>query len=315
MKKLLGIVLLSLSFTFGAFAEQAEIVIDAVVASVNGKPITLQDLSQRLPTPKRLSISEVSSSDELKSLLNSIILEHLIIEEAATKKVQATDAEIESYLNEIARRNNLTRADFEAALLKEGGTLQAYRGKVKIEILRSKLTSQLVQGSVSVSQDEINSYLKEHPVFSKKGESVKLSRILLDPSNKSEEEVKTKIKEILESLSSGTSFGDVAEKYSEAPEATQGGTLGVVSLGDLSDEIRGALEGRAIGEVSPPVPTEAGIAFFRIEERIAPADDSSNNSVLIEQIRKQLREQKTSERVQKYYNEELPALYAVEKKI
>jgi hypothetical protein len=57
-----------------------EIVIDAVVATVDDKPITLTDLSARLTPRRKLSFQQAAQDQEAQQALDAMILEKLIEE-------------------------------------------------------------------------------------------------------------------------------------------------------------------------------------------------------------------------------------------
>ena len=114
-------------------AAPQELVIDAIVGSVDDKPITLSDLNARL-APRRLTLAEAGKEPEASRVLDQIILEKLLEEEAKAKRVNVTDAEVQEYLQEVMQRNGLSEGEFQAALAKEGRSVSAYKQQIKILI-------------------------------------------------------------------------------------------------------------------------------------------------------------------------------------
>ena len=48
----------------------AEILVDTIIASVNQKPITLRQLEQRLPAPRRLNLATLASDPEVQKFVD-----------------------------------------------------------------------------------------------------------------------------------------------------------------------------------------------------------------------------------------------------
>ena len=241
MKPLHALVLLSCSLTaFSSAVCQAtptskttskaaqDIVIDAVVATVNEKPITLSQVLKRLQPPRNMPLSEASHDPEVRSALDSIIMEMLVEEEADRRKVGVSDGEIQEYIVEVASRNNMTEPAFEQALAATGKTMPEYKKQVRLDILRSKLISTAVKGGVSVSDQEIDAYVSEHQEMLHSSAKLKLRQIFISTDGHSDDEAQKLMAEAQQKLSDGDSFSDVAESLSEGPEAKEGGMIGLL---------------------------------------------------------------------------------------
>ena len=110
------------SFPLTGICEPREILIDTVLASVAGTPITLRELEAQYsllyPSAKRTvaSAEQVAQSPELKKLLEMLINQKLIEAEAEKRKIKVSVNDVERYIDQVARQNNLSRSDFELAL-------------------------------------------------------------------------------------------------------------------------------------------------------------------------------------------------------
>jgi parvulin-like peptidyl-prolyl isomerase len=71
---------------------------------------------------------------------------------------------------------------------------------------------------------------------------------------------------VLEELSQGEKFEDLAKDLSECDSASKGGNLGLIVSGQVAPEFERALYHLAEGELSDPVETEYG---FHIIQRLA----------------------------------------------
>ena len=296
---------------------EKKLVIDAIVASVNGEPITLSDIEKVLGDNQKLTLDAASSDPEVRLVVEQLILERLIYEEAKERNLGVSDGEIERYIDEVTRRNRMDRASFEAALKKEGKTITGYKEQIKTEILKTKIASGFMQSGVAVSEDEIDEHIKELPALNKSGAKVKLSQIFISTADRSEEAARREIEKAQTELEEGSSFSTVAKSMSEGVEASEGGSLGVIPEEDLGMTIFDALFGLEEGEVTSIVTSENGLHLFKLEERFVQSEDDEEevNDSLRGEIREQLKRRKLEERMQEFFTLELQKLHAVDKKI
>ncbi len=294
-----------------------EIILDAIVASVDDKPITLSDLARRLSPPRKLSLREISNDQEAMKALDSMILERLIELEAAAKQISISDQEVDDYVNEVAARNSLSRPEFEAALKKEGQTIDSYRKQIRLDILRTKLTSTMMRGGVSVSDGEIDDYIENHPELSQSGTAIKLSLITIAQEGRSQEQVETKIAEVLAALDAGDAFPEVAKRFSDGPNTAEGGSLGLVAESDLSPAIVQAIFPLDKGQHSPPIRSVQGAQIFYVEQRFSAIDDEDDEEHLLavrQEVKSLLQKQKSQERVSSFFINDLYKKHSVDKK-
>jgi peptidyl-prolyl cis-trans isomerase SurA len=295
-------------------APTKELVVDAVVASVNGKPITLADVSARLGSASALTLSSLSSNPQAKQALEQIIFERLIEEESVNRKIRVSDAEVDGYLEEVAKKNKMSREQFESALRAHAQRVDVYRDQVKTDILRSRLISQLMQQGAAVNEEDIAEYLKEHPALTRAGSKVKLSQIVVNTAARSPEEALARATEARSLIEEGKAFDRVAEAYSDGAEATDGGSLGVVAEEELSPKVFEALLSVKEGEVTPLVELPDGYRFFLVEKRYLEKEKEVDEGILAE-VRKALSEKKLQERVQMFFTTDLLKLHTVDRKV
>jgi peptidyl-prolyl cis-trans isomerase SurA len=303
------------SSSYAAPPDQAapEMLVDTVLASIDGKPITLIDLKERLGINGPLSLREVSSDPKYRYTLDALILEQLVEVEAASRRISVSAQDIDSYTEEVASRNNLSRAGFEQALQSEGHKLDGYRARIRFEILKSRLASAVFQGGSSVSEQDVDKYLESRPELAVTGSHVRLSRVFTD-RRRDADKAKEKILAAREALSSGRKFADIAREFSEAPEAAAGGSLGLVAEKNLHPSILEQVMELKEGEVSEVIANEAGYQIIMLEER---TEDGSEEGAakLREGIRSTLSREKQEGRMQTYFSSELPAKHSVDRKI
>lgn len=300
--------------------QQSEIILDAVIASVDEKPITLRELNSRMTPPRKLALRDVAADTEAQKTLDALTFERILEAEAALKRVTVEDMEVEDYTNEVARRNSLSRPDFEALLAKEGKSIDWYKQQVKSDILKTKLAGNITRGGISVSETEIDEYLTNNPVVKTAGASVKLRVLTISTTGRSADEVTAKTQEVETALASGEDFGEVAKRLSDGANKEDGGSLGIIAQADLSSDVAAALHGVEAGSYTKPVSTGDAVQIFFVEERFGSDDsddtepDENEEKAHREEARKAIQRQKTDEKLSAYFSTEIYKNHPVDKK-
>lgn len=293
-----------------------EILLDAVVASVNGKPITLDDISKYLTPARKLSLEQARQDPQVRNILESLVTEELIRQEAKSKNIEVSKADIDSYMNELAQKNGLDRAALEHALLKEVPSIEQYKKRIEIDILKSRLLGALVRDSAGISDRDIDDYLKEHPELNTGSNKIKLSHLMVATNeNRDLIQARATAQSIYEKLKEDLStenFAKMVAEYSDSPNKSEAGSLGTLSEDELSPQIQGAIAQLKAGQISSPIEDENGVQIFMVNERISDQQAKEKNREL---VRKILERDKIESKLGSYFTVDLYKLYHVEKKI
>lgn len=300
--------------------QTGEIVLDAVIASVDEKPITLSELGARLTPPRKLALKELAADQEAQKVLDSLTFERILEGEASLKHITVAEEEVEEYANEVARRNSLSRAEFEAVLAKEGKSIDWYKHQVRTDILKSKLAGSISRGGVSVSESEIDEYITNNPMPKISGPSVKLRVISISTSGRSSEEVAAKTQAVEAALTKGEDFGDVAKQLSDGANNEDGGSLGIIAETELSSDVADAIKSVDAGSHSKAIQSGDAVQIFFVEQRFEGADSDDDEPSEAEQeahreeARKAIQKQKTEEKLSAYFSTEIYKNHPVDKK-
>ncbi len=119
-----------------------------VVATVNGSPIS------------RLSVISKLEKTSGKSLLDSVITEKLIQGEAKAKKIVLTDDEVSAEIKKIKDQIIAQGGDINALLAEQGMSMD----DLEKQIMLQKQVEKLVGDKISVTDEEINEYIKDNSV-------------------------------------------------------------------------------------------------------------------------------------------------------
>ncbi len=268
---------LALLASLAAPAGAAELV-DRVVAVVNGKLITLFDVNTRLADMVQqtqgvaLKPDDPRLDDLRRQVLESMITD-LVIESEATKlKLTVSETEIDSQIEEIKKKNNLTQQQFVTELAKEGLTLKQFRDKLRVDSIKKRLLGFMVHRKVLVTDDEIRDYYEKNKGSLSAAKSVLGPKVsgglgfIMVPSKKQAEELRAKIN------AGSMTFADAAKKFSIGPGRDQGGDLGDVQVKDLAPPLRSALTAVPPGQVSEPVLLDGKAVLLVQRTASAPAE-------------------------------------------
>jgi parvulin-like peptidyl-prolyl isomerase len=94
-------------------------------------------------------------------------------------------------------------------------------------------------------------------------------------------QAKQKITAAENDLKQGTSFENVAKKYSEGQSAQNGGELGFIPVSNLAPEIKQAIQNQKINQVSNVVESSLGFHLVAVEER---KQEQGQDTVRLKQI-------------------------------
>ncbi len=110
-----------------------------------------------------------------------------------------------------------------------------------------------------LGEPELSRAYQAHPERFRQPASVRLSQLLFPARPEAEEAVR--------SLAKGASWLDVSRRSSSAPNAKDGGPLGLLSLDDLPHDFARAVAGTRTGATTGVLAAPHGFHVFRVEER------------------------------------------------
>ncbi len=268
--------LVAFVFVFGPHRGSGE-VFNRVVAIVNDDVITLYELNQQIREMTGLTAETLRDKDERRYLeTRRKILELMINEKCAKEKIrelgiQIPPKRIDAAIESVKRRNQWTHEDLLAMLKKEGITFEEYREDIKVELERIELINDQVKSKIIIREEQIAQYYKEHQKDFSSEETVRLAGIFLIRRNPKDEEEFRKLKvrgeDILARLKNGEDFARLAKESSQGPGADEGGDLGAFKADQLDPELRKALEGLEVGQVTDLIIKANGIQILKLIKR------------------------------------------------
>jgi peptidyl-prolyl cis-trans isomerase SurA len=304
-----------------AVASAEPLVIDRIAAVVNQEVITLSDVQETTlqqavavtasrgglqPQPGDPAFAEAALTPQsLSQQLRRLIDRQLQEQAAAQHGIAVTDAELRQALDDINTRNRFASDDeLTKALAAEGLTVEQYRRQLRVELLIAKLVNREVRGTVVLSPEEVQRYYQQHPDEFSLPERVKLRQIFLAaPAAQAEDHAgkRARAQTIMEQLRSGAEFDQLARRFSDGPEAKEGGQLGWFTPGSLMPELDRAAFALQNGQVSELIESPLGWHILKLEEREGHRQESFD--AIKEAVRSRLMEQRTQQRYEEWFLE------------
>jgi len=288
-------------------------VVNKIVATVDGEPVTLHEVQQF--AEQNIRGRQLNANMDHMTILNAVITEKVVQREVTDKGIVVKDEEIDRYIDGIKQRNNnINDEQLKEALSAQGLTLETYRKQIREDIQRQQLISREIRGKVSVTPEEVQRYYEAHRSEYSTPEQMQVAHIFFVlPANATPDQVAAvtaKADAIYKQLKDGADFAELAGQVSEDATGKDGGSLGWFKKGQLVTELEKTAMQLKVGEVSPPVRTKLGMHILKLEGR---EDGSSENlGDHAEQIKQQLYAEALEERFQKWLTEELRQKHHVE---
>jgi peptidyl-prolyl cis-trans isomerase SurA len=265
--------------------------VDGIVAVVGTTPILRSDVEERVAQARasgqKMPDDSASQQAMLKSILDAIIDEELLVQKAKDEKVEVTDNDVNADVDkrmQTIRTRFQTEKEFRNELKKSGfGTVDEFRRWLSDQSRRSQLQQKLFEklrtdgkiAPASVSTADVDEFFaKNSSQLQKLPATVTLRQIVVAPRPSPHQDslAVMKAESIYVEITKGGDFEQIAKRESMDPSTKElGGDLGWRRRGDFVPEFDRVYFGIRPGVVSPPVKTVFGYHLIRVD-RVQPAE-------------------------------------------
>ena len=274
----------------------AKTVVDKAVVVVNSEPILQSELQTLIGrTKKEGGIDELllfeDSMAKLKSdrkaQIDFLIKEKLIDSEIRRLGLGISNEKVNSEMNTMASRNQVSRDQLEAMIKRQGYTIDEYKALLKARLERQSFFESEIIGKLRITdEDAYSEYRATNPNFKENVSSFKLAQIFFNPKRGGMEEAQKRAVEIRKRIDAGESFEALANKFNEDPGAETDGYLGEFKTGEFVPELEKAISSLSTGESTKIIRTKQGFLILKLLEKTASQDPQFVR--LKEQIRARL---------------------------
>jgi len=302
--------------TLGTATHAQAVVVDRIIATVDGSPVTLFELERFIRLNGGVDPSRASEADRAKAL-DLLIGETLVRLESRRLGLSVSQQDVDAYIEEIKRSNDLDDSTLAEALGQQGFTVETYKYQIAKELLKNQLVMRQIRDQVHVTPADVRKYYDTNKdQFAKTG-SVHIRQIFFvlppDASEQQEQQVARLAQKALGELQAGKPFSEVAARYSQGPEASDGGALGWMEKGQMIPQLEQVVFSLRKGQIGPPVRTGAGVHILTVDDTKASA------YVPFEEVKAKISErlyaQEVEARFQDYVQTDLTAGHAIVRRL
>jgi peptidyl-prolyl cis-trans isomerase SurA len=275
MKQLLASLLLALAIALPAHAQllapaaSASQPLDRIVAVVDEDVVLQSELDQAVASvqqqyaahPEQLPPQQVLQ----KQVLNRLVLMKLQIAKAQEQGIRVSDADVDQAVAAVAAQNRITPEQLRMEVERSGDSYAAFRSQLSDQLMVQRLRQSVVQSAVTVTDSEINNLLSS-PTY-KAGE-VHLAHIQISiPGGADAAAIQAsaqKAQQALDAIKGGMDFNAAAIRYSDAPDALDGGDLGWRKLDEIPPAFAETLAPMKPGDVSNALRGPTGFHILKL---------------------------------------------------
>ena len=245
--------------------------LNAVLATVNGEPISLGDILP-MTRSREYQAAAAYSGEELTGAVYKLRLEavdevidsKLILADYSGKSFEVPERDIEAAVDDAALQMGCrSRSDLARRLREEGSSVAELRKKLREQIIVQVMLQREYHISNFITPEDMYRYYKEHETEFSRPESVELAMLQLSPERL---QSGVSVEEISAALAADpASFADLVRRYSSGPGRNDGGDLGTIEKRRLRMEFASALEGKiAVGKICGPIKTADGVFWLKV---------------------------------------------------
>jgi peptidyl-prolyl cis-trans isomerase SurA len=203
-----------------------------------------------------------------RQVLERLVLVKLQVARAAETGVRVSDADLNNAVNAVAQQNGTTPDGLRQRLEADGMSYPEFRNSLRDEITIQRLKQGFAQSRINVSEGEVDAALAAQAAS---GTQYRLAHILVAlPDGASAEQISTgqgKIDGVKALVDKGElDFAAAAVRYSDSPNALEGGDLGWRSVDEIPTAFVEMLKGMSPGQVVGPLRGPSGFQLLKLVE-------------------------------------------------
>ncbi len=260
----------------------AEQLLDRIIAVVDQDVVMLSELrskaQENLANLKRTNANPMPSRNQLLSrALDELIIDKLLLAEAARLGIEADQELIARAIAGIAKNNNLTVPQLRQALQDEGQDFRQFQDKIRDQLIVNRLLNREVTNRIQVTDSEIEQHLTLQAAAPEGRGMVNLLHILIaTPDGASPAQIQSsqkKAESAKSRIDRGETFRAVALDTSDGRRAINGGDLGWLPIAGLPRGFNELVNSMQAGEVRGPFRSNAGFHIIKVEAFRQPEEE------------------------------------------
>ncbi|MET0935980.1 MAG: peptidylprolyl isomerase, partial [Luteibacter sp.] len=250
--------------------------LDRIVAVVEEDVILQSELDEAINAIVRqyaANPSQLPPHDVLaRQVLDRLILMKLQVQRANDQNIKVSDQDVDAAAANVAQQNKMSPEQLRAAVQQDGYSYEGFREQLRDQIIAQKLHESVVRDSVNVTDSEVNNLLAS-PTY--KGGEVHLAHIQIStPANGGASDIaaaQAKAEDAIKAIKGGMDFNAAAIRFSDAPDALDGGDLGWRRLDEVPPAFADAVAGLKAGDNTAALRGPTGFHILKLVETRQPS--------------------------------------------
>ena len=243
-----------------------------VLARVNSEAVTRTDfeLLLRNVVANNGPVPADRRDEILRRVLDELVTYTVLKQEAKSRKVTATDAEVNSQI-EMIKKSAPNEEAFQKALKDQNMTMARLRDDARTQIAIGKMMDAELAAAPTVTDADAKDFYDKNPDRFKQPEMVRASHILIlvkpEDSEAAKKDARSKIDAVLKRAKAGEDFATLAKENSQDGSAATGGDLDffprekmVAPFSDVAFKLK-------TGDISDVVTTQFGYHIIKTTDR------------------------------------------------
>ena len=269
MKKLFACLVAGALLAGPALAQQVE-PIDGIAAVVDEDVILRSELDRAVAN---IRAQYAGRADQLpppavleRQVAERLVLLKLQVARARDTGVRVGDQEVDQAIAAIAAQNGATVQQLAAQITADGLDFDQFRDSVREELMIQQLRNRFARSEIAVTEAEVDAALQAQAAG---GPQYHIAHILVGlPEGATPEQIRIaqeKVEGIKALLDRGEmGFAAAAVRYSDSPNALEGGDLGWRSLSEIPSAFAQVVGTMSPGEVTAPIRGPSGFQLVQL---------------------------------------------------
>ena len=275
---------------------------ESVLAQVDNEKIRVKDFMQAFTEQSENYGTDILKNPEgslmiKKKILNGLIEERILLQEAFKKNLMLNSEEEKSILKKL--QSGYSQGELERTLQDKKLSLDSWKAKQNKKTIIRKLIDQEIASLIPVNDQSVITYYKSHKNLFREPDQIRCRHIVTNKKDKAET-----IRSLLEN---GENFAIVAQKYSESPDRENGGDLGYIRRGQYPKIFEQACFSLATGQTSDVLSSEYGFHLFKV------VDKKPGHQLVLNEVKDQIKNMLQREKAEPLLKNWLEELYRSKK--
>jgi parvulin-like peptidyl-prolyl isomerase len=259
----------------GAASAADVLVVEEIVAKVNGDIITRMELEKQRRQMETELQQRGAKGPQLKQavderekdVLREKIDQLLLVQKGKELSINV-DQQLSKYVAEIQRQFKVADQEVLAKQVREqtGMLFEDWKSEVRNSMLTQRVIGQEVQSKINVPRAEVLKYYEDHKADFVREERVFLREILVKAETGKEAQAEKKARDLIARARKGEKFPELARDNSDADTAQNFGDIGGYKKGELDPVIEAMVFQGGKNFISEPLKRPAGYLILKVDE-------------------------------------------------